>query len=60
MLSPFEKNYSLFHIGYICRFDIGLYIKLKPSRWFRVCWGCPEADALWYDFGPFAFYRVGE
>ncbi len=58
-LTPFEKNYGLKHVFYNKTIDLGLYIKLRPRSWFRVCWAHPEADVLWYDIGPLAFYASG-
>jgi hypothetical protein len=55
--TPFEKNYNLLSVFYIKKLRWGLYLHLKPRDWLRIFWRHPEADVLWYDIGPFAFYR---
>lgn len=59
MLSPFEKNYRLKHIWYSHKLDWGLYVRLNFRHWFKCFWGHPEADVIWYDVGPLAFYTSG-
>lgn len=58
-LSPFEKNFRMKSVFYNERADFGLYIRYNPKDWLRTFWSHPEADAIWYDVGPFAFFRTG-
>lgn len=57
--SPFEVNYGLLYVGYVNKVDWGLYLRIRPRDWLRIFWSHPEADAIWYDVGPFAFFRIG-
>lgn len=56
---PFERNYGLLFLFYIHRIDWGVYLRLHPKSWLYNVWGCPEADVIWYDIGPFAFFTEG-
>jgi len=55
--TPFEINFHLLHVFYSKRLKFGLYLKTRPNSWLRFLWDHPEADVLWYDVGPFAFFR---
>lgn len=58
-VSPFEQNYRLRRVFYSEWLDWGLYIRVRPRDWLRTFWGHPEADVIWYDVGPFAFFTAG-
>lgn len=55
--SPFEVNYGLLSVFYIKKLGFGLYLRIRPRDWLRTFWNHPEADVLWYDVGPFAFFK---
>ena len=57
-MSPFEQNYGLWFVFYIELLNWGLYFRIRPRDWFRTFWGHPEADVIWYDVGPFAFFTT--
>lgn len=57
--TPFEINYNLLYVGYSKKLDVGLYFRTTPKHWLRTFWNHPEADVLWYDIGPFAFFKRG-
>ena len=57
--SPFEKNYGLLSVFYNRKIDLGLYLRIRLRDWVRTFWAHPEADVIWYDIGPFAFFREG-
>jgi hypothetical protein len=59
MRTPFEKNYNLKFIFFNKKWDLGLYLRLRPKAWLRTFWGHPEADVIWYGIGPFDFFRTG-
>lgn len=58
--TPFEKRYGYKFLFYNETIDFGLYLRLRPSRWMKVFWGHPEADAIWFIIGPFAFFTAGK
>lgn len=60
MRTPFQKNYGLRLVFFSHRINWGLYIRLRPKDWLRTFWGHPEADVIWYEVGPFAFFTTGE
>jgi hypothetical protein len=55
-VSTFERNYGLRLIFYSELIDFGLYLRVRPRDWLRTFWGHYEADAIWYNVGPFAFF----
>ena len=57
--TPFEINFRLLFVFYSQRLDFGLYLRISPKDWLRTFWSHPEADAIWYDVGPFAFFKTG-
>ena len=57
--TPFEKNWRLLSLFWTERLDLGLMLRVSPRDWLRTFWSHPEADAIWYMIGPFAFYELG-
>jgi hypothetical protein len=57
--TPFERNFNLKSVFYNKRLDLGLFFRTRPKDWLKTFWSHPEADVIWYDVGPFAFFRMG-